>query len=106
MIAGVIGASNEAIHTIEEAKKQGVKVIAFDGNPDAEGLRAADKAVVVDITNEEATIEAVRQEKVDFLLTAPIGRYLTTTGAVNDALHLPGITKRMAQVCTDKYLFH
>lgn len=106
MIAGVIGASNEAIHTIEEAKKQGVKVIAFDGNPDAEGLRAADKAVVVDITNEEATIEAVRQEKVDFLLTAPIGRYLTTTGAVNDALNLPGITKRMAQVCTDKYLFH
>lgn len=106
MIAGVIGASNEAIHTIEEAKKQGVRVIAFDGNPDAEGLSVADKAVVVDITNEEATIEAVRQEKVDFLLTAPIGRYLTTTGAVNDALHLPGITKRMAQVCTDKYLFH
>ena len=106
MIAGVIGASNEAIHTIEEAKKQGVRVIAFDGNPDAAGLKAADKAVVVDITNEEATIEAVRQEKVDFLLTAPIGRYLTTTGAVNDALHLPGITKRMAQVCTDKYLFH
>ena len=63
MIAGVIGASNEAIHTIEEAKKQGVKVIAFDGNPDAEGLRAADKAVVMDITNEEATIEAVRQQK-------------------------------------------
>ena len=106
MIAGVIGASNEAIHTIEEAKKQGVRVIAFDGNPDAEGLSVADKAVVVDITNEEATIEAVRQEKVDFLLTAPIGRYLTTTGAVNDALNLPGITKRMAQVCTDKYLFH
>ena len=25
---------------------------------------------------------------------------------MNDALHLPGITKRMAQVCTDKYLFH
>ena len=51
MIAGVIGASNEAIHTIEEAKKQGVRVIAFDGNPDAEGLSVADKAVVVDITN-------------------------------------------------------
>ena len=61
MIAGVIGASNEAIHTIEEAKKQGVRVIAFDGNPDAEGLSVADKAVVVDITNEEATIEAVRR---------------------------------------------
>lgn len=106
MKAAIIGASSEALHTITLAKQLGLKVVAFDGNPDADGLKVADEAVVVDISNEDATIDAVRKAEVDFVLTVPIGRYLTTIGAVNDALKLPGITKSMAVNCTDKYLFH
>lgn len=104
--AVIIGASSEALHTIRKAKEYGLAVTALDGNAQAEGLREADKALVVDISDESATIEAVRAENPGFVLTVPIGRYLTTIGAVNDALGLPGIGKEAAVLCTDKFAFH
>ena len=106
MKAAIIGAGSEALHTIQKAKEYGLTILALDGNPKAEGLMVADKALVVDISDEKATIETVRAEKADFVLTVPIGRYLTTIGAVNDALELPGISREMARICTDKYAFH
>lgn len=106
MRAAIIGASVESLHTIEMAHEMGLEVVAFDGNTSAAGLQAADESFVVDITDEELTVEAVKRANVDFVLTVPIGRYLTTVGAVNEALELPGITKQMADFCTDKYAFH
>ncbi len=106
MKAVIIGASSEALHTIEKAHGAGLFVTALDGNPDAEGLREADRGLVVDISDENAVTEAVRAEQPDFALTVPIGRYLTASGAVNDALGLPGISRQMAVLCTDKYRFH
>lgn len=106
MKAVIIGASFEALHTIQKAHDHGLSVTALDGNPQAEGLGAADKALVVDISDEKAAIEAVKREKPDFVLTVPIGRYLTTIGAVNDALKLPGISRETAVLCTDKMKFH
>lgn len=104
--AVLIGASAEALHTIKIAQDNGLFVTALDGNKDALGLACADKGLVVDISDEKAVVEVVREEAPDFLLTVPIGRYLTTIGAVNDALLLPGISKRVAECCTDKLLFH
>lgn len=106
MKAVIIGAGSEALHTIEKAHEMGLSVTALDGNPKAEGLQAADRGLVVDISDERAVIEAVQKEGADFVLTVPIGRYLTTIGAVNDALGLPGISRQMAVLCTDKYRFH
>ncbi|MBD5548034.1 MAG: ATP-grasp domain-containing protein [Lachnospiraceae bacterium] len=106
MKAAIIGASGEAVHTIEKAHEYGLEVVALDGNPGAEGLKSADKPLIIDISDEAATIETLRQEKPDFVLTVPIGRYLTTVGAVNDALGLPGISREIAVLCTDKFQFH
>lgn len=102
----IIGASDEAVHTIECARKLGIETVALDGNPDAAGLKAADIPIVVDITNETEVIKVLAELGTDWVQTVPIGRYLTTTGAVNDALGLPGISKDMAVLCTDKYAFH
>ncbi len=106
MKAAIIGASKEALHTIEKAHGYGIKIVALDGDPHAPGLGVADRSMTVDISDEGAVIEALRGEKPDFVLTVPIGRYLTTIGAVNDALGLPGITRQMAVLCTDKFRFH
>ena len=106
MKAAIIGASSESLHTIQKAKEYNLTVLALDGNEKAEGLAAADIANVVNISKEEETIECVKNEEVDFVLTVPIGRYLTTIGSVNDALNLPGIGKEQAMYCTDKLLFH
>lgn len=106
MKAAIIGASIESLHTVKAAQQLGITVVAFDGNKDADGLKAADESFVVDISDEKATIEAVKRSGADFVLTVPIGRYLTTIGAVNEALGMPGITKQMAENCTDKYAFH
>ncbi|MCM1128076.1 MAG: ATP-grasp domain-containing protein [Lachnospiraceae bacterium] len=106
MKAAVIGAGEESLYTINKAHEYGIEIIALDGNPKAEGLDAADTAMAVDISKEDAVIGALKKEQPDFVLTAPIGRYLTTVGAVNDALGLPGISREMAVLCTDKFLFH
>ncbi|MBR5597793.1 MAG: ATP-grasp domain-containing protein [Lachnospiraceae bacterium] len=106
MKAAIIGASSESLHTIKKAKEYNLTVVALDGNEKAEGLAAADIAKVVNISKEAETIECVKNEDVDFVLTVPIGRYLTTIGSVNDALNLPGIGKEQAMYCTDKLLFH
>lgn len=106
MRAAIIGASEESLHTIEKAHELGLEVVALDGNPNAAGLKVADIPIVVNISDEEATLDVIKKLGIDFNLTVPIGRYLTTIGYVNDALNLPGISKASAVLCTDKYAFH
>ena len=107
MIKGiVIGASKDAIHTIEKAKEHGIYVIALDGNPNAEGFEVADEKVVVDISDLEKVRKEVDRINPDFTIPIPIGRYLSTMGYVNDKFHLKVACYQATKVSTDKYLFH
>ncbi len=106
MSAAVIGASSESIYTIQKARELGLYVIALDGNPEAPGLKAADASFVVDIRDPEKVFEILDKNKPDVVLPVPIGRYLTTTGAVNDKYGLVGVSADAAEICTDKYEFH
>lgn len=105
-IGVVIGASRDAIHTIRKAQEHDIYVVALDGDPKAEGLKVADQAIEVDISDQERVLEVVSQINPDFVLTIPIGRYLTTTGYVNEKLNLPGVGIKQTKSSTDKYLFH
>lgn len=106
MRAAVIGASSESIYTISKAKELGLEVIALDGNPDAPGLKEADTSFVVDIRDHKKVFEILDNNRPDIVLPVPIGRYLTTTGAVNDRYGLCGVSYEAANNCTDKYEFH
>lgn len=106
MRAAVIGASSESIYGISKAKELGLEVVALDGNPEAPGLAKADKSYVVDIRDPEKVLEILDEQRPDVILPVPIGRYLTTTGYVNDAYGLIGVSGKAALLATDKYEFH
>lgn len=101
-----IGASGDAVHTINMAKAHGIYVVALDGNAAAEGLKYADEAIVVDISDYDKVCEVVEDIKPDFCMTSPIGKLLTVTGYVNEKYGLPGVKYNAALWSTDKYLFH
>lgn len=100
-----IGAGKEQAYVIKQAKDMGLQVIAVDGNQ-GNGFTFADKSYVVDISNETEVINIAEKEKIAAVLPTPIGRYLTTVGAVNDDLRLKGISKKAASTCTDKRKTH
>ena len=106
MTAAVIGASSESIHAIKIAHKLGLKVVAFDGNPQAPGLADADMAYPVDIRFPGKIFNILDQDRPSAVIPVPIGRYLTTTGAVNDRYGTLGVSEKSAILCTDKYCFH
>ena len=106
MTGVVIGAGRDAIHTIEKAKEQGIYVVALDGNPEAAGMAHADRAVTVDISKQEKVDEVIEQVRPDFVIPVPIGRYLLTTGYVNERYRLKGAGYQATELSVDKYLFH
>ncbi|MBA4685681.1 MAG: ATP-grasp domain-containing protein [Candidatus Galacturonibacter soehngenii] len=106
MYALIVGASKEAIFAIEQAKNMGFTVICVDGDENAEGLKYADISYVIDIRYPERIIDILSGIRPDVIIPVPIGRYLITMGALNDYYHLQGISKKTADICTDKYSFH
>lgn len=106
-IALIIGASNESIIAIRHAKALGLKVIAFDANSEAPGLKEADISYNIDIINPNNIIQTLSKENIapDIILPVPIGRYLITIGALNNYYKLDGFSFEMADICTDKLKF-
>lgn len=102
----VIGASRDSVHTIKQAKEENVYVVALDGNPDAEGFKYADLSVNVDISDVEKVSKEIEKIAPDFVVPVPIGRYLSTTGYINEKFGLKGIKHQATVNSTDKYLFH
>ena len=102
----VIGASGEAEYAIRSAQQRGYYVAAVDGNPEAEGFAFADKSIVADIKDVDLLKERIDGYQPQVVLPVPIGRYLTTTGVVNDCYGLKGVSEKSATLCTDKYAFH
>jgi biotin carboxylase len=101
-----VGAGPEQVPTIEVARNLGLRVVAVDRDPAAPGMVLADVASAVDISDPEAVAAVARAEGVQAVVPAPIGRWLTTVGYVNDRLGLPGVSHASALACTDKQRFH
>jgi len=102
----IVGASKEIEYGCKLLKQEEIKSLAIDGNKKADGFNFSEDHLVADISNEDKCIQIAKESTIDFILPAPIGRFITTWGAINDELNLKGISKEMARICTDKWEFH
>lgn len=97
-----IGVGPEQLPGIEVALGMGFSVLALDGDPAAPGLKAATLGMAVDLKDTEAVVAVAREAGVRAIVPVPLGSILTTTGVVNDALGLRGLSEKAARLCTDK----
>ena len=100
----VLAAGILQMPVIKKAKDMGIYVIAADGDPDAVGLKYADKAIVVNITSEEDVLRVAREEKIDGVIHPCSEVSMNVMGSLNDELGLSGITREQAVRATNKHL--
>ncbi len=89
---------------IKRAREMGIYVIAADANPEAVGLKLADKAVVTDICSEEGMLAIAREEHINGMLHPCTEVAMNVLGRINDELHLNGISRATALKATNKHL--
>ena len=104
----IVGAGVEAIPGIKLAKKLGLNVIVSDGNPNAPGLKFADKSVITSTYDVEGTVNAAHEyhrnvNHIDGVICIATDVPLTVA-SVAEKLNLPGITTETARKCSDKFL--
>jgi biotin carboxylase len=89
---------------IAAARSAGIRVLAVDGDRGAPGLDAADAALVVDVTDPHAVVDAVRSHGVQphgaVSFVADAG--MAAVGALCEAFDLAGNDRTLARRMTDK----
>lgn len=100
----VLAAGILQVPVIKKAKEMGVYVIATDGDPNAVGLKMADKPIVVNITSEEDMLRVAREEHVDGVIHPCSEVSMNVMGRINDELGLSGISRETAIRATNKHL--
>lgn len=100
----VLAAGILQVPVIKKAKEMGIYVIAADGDPDAVGLKYADKAIVVNITSEEDVLKVAHEEHIDGVIHPCSEVSMNVMGRLNDELGLSGITREQAIRATNKHL--
>ncbi|PMG94752.1 ATP-grasp domain-containing protein [Vibrio breoganii] len=105
-----VGAGDWQLAAIKETQRRGYSVLALDGNESAIGLAHADQTLVVNITDELATLTAVKAlfstlgtKPVAVLCIASEAGQLSA-GLLRDHFCLPGLNYDTAHRLTDKSL--
>src|SRR3954453_15315994 len=115
-----LGASVSQVPAIRHARAAGHRVVAVDADPDAVGLRIADRCVNVDFARIAEVAAAGAVQAVDGglavasdravvpaaggggVVAVPSDRALPPAAAIAEALGLPGIGMEVARSMTDK----
>lgn len=89
---------------ISSAQRAGLRVLALDGDPDAPGLKIADRAMVVDIRNADTVLAAVRETRLAIAGAASFAAEagIRAVGALRDQFGLPGPGLEILGRLTDK----
>ena len=97
----MVGAGQEQIIAIKQAKELGFFVVACDQNPTAIGFQAADIGAVVDIKNVSDLIKLAREYEVDGIFSHAV-EIPHITSEVAQILNLPSISPEVAIRATNK----
>jgi biotin carboxylase len=97
-----LGAGRHQRAAILQAKEMGLRVAAFDGNPDAVAFPDVDVAEAINFVDIPAAIEGARRIAPDGVLTITSDRAVPAVAAVAEALGLPGISTDAARGLTHK----
>ena len=97
----ILGAGPEQVEAIEIAKNLGLKVIAVDGNPNAQGLEIADIGLAEDIKDVNRMVEIGHEYEIDGVMTHAV-EIPQIVAEVAKKLNLPGIEPEVAERATDK----
>lgn len=89
---------------IKEAKKMGYYVIAADSNPDACGLKYADKQIVTNIVDEKNMLKIACKEQIDGVIHPCSEVSMNVMGCINDEMNLSGISREQAIKATNKHM--
>ena len=100
----VLAAGILQVPVIKKAKEMGIYVIAADGDPEAVGLKYAEKAIVVNITSEEEVLKVAREEQIDGVIHPCSEVSMNVMGRIHDELNLSGVSRKQAVVATNKHL--
>lgn len=100
----VLAAGILQVPIIKRAREMGYYVIAADGDPNACGLKYADKAIVANITSEEEMLRVAREENVDGVIHPCSEVSMNVMGRINDEMGLTGVTRQQAITATNKHL--
>lgn len=100
----VLAAGILQVPIIKHAHEMGYYVIAADGDANACGLRYADKAICMDITNAVDMLKVAMDEKIDGVIHPCSEVSMSVMGHINDEMHLSGISEEQAILATNKHL--
>ena len=98
----VLGGGRWQLPTVKRAKAMGLRVLVTDVYDDRPAYGVADLHEVVDITDQEATLDAARRHGIDAILCDTTDVGVPSAAYVAERLGLPGIGYEVALNCTDK----
>lgn len=98
----VIGAGKYQLPVIIKAKEMGLKVLATDLNPKAQGFEYADFYKVVDVKDAETNLEIAKEFAIDGVISIVSELSITTVAYIAEQLGLPGLQYEAAVAATNK----
>ncbi len=99
----ILGASRLQIPAILKAKEKGFYVYVLDYDPNAEGIRYADKFLEISTIDKEAVYRAALRYEPDHIITSTSDMPVRTVSWVNEKLGKPSDISYEGAVCaTDK----
>lgn len=98
----IIGAGILQLPAIVKAKKLGLEVAVVDINPNASGIKYADKFYKISTNDTEGILAAAMNFKPNGVMTIATDRPMKSVAFVAEKLQLPGISTEVADKATDK----